>query len=282
MLAVALALASSMAWGLSDFIGGLQSRRQPLLTVLWVSQGSALLILGAAALLGAPTEHDTAATLWGGASGILGLCGLAAFYRALSIGSMSIVAPLSATGTVIPVLAGLLSGERPSVIQGVGIAFAVCGVILAAREAPGADPVARRDSRRSILLALVAAVGFGSFFAGIDRAEQTGDVVWVLLMARLPDVAILTALVLVRRPVISREPRLLGPLLVVGVFDLLANLTFTIATGRGLLSVVGVLGSLYPAVTVVLARVLLHERPTPIQDVGVAVTLAGVLAIAAG
>ncbi len=282
MLAVALALASSMAWGLSDFVGGLQSRRQALLTVLWVSQGSALLVLFVAAAAGVPIAHDAAATAWAAAAGLLGLCGLAAFYRALSIGTMSIMAPLSATGTAIPVLAGLAAGERPSALQALGIGLAAVGVVLAARESPDGDAEARRDSRLSIVLALVAAVGFGSFFAGVDRAEQSADVLWVLLAARTPDVVILTAIVIVRRPPLPAGAAALMPLLLVGAFDLLANVMFTIATGRGLLSVVGVLGSLYPAVTVVLARMLLHERPTKVQDAGVAVTLAGVLAIAAG
>src|SRR5919107_6207641 len=157
MLAVVLALASSVSWGLSDFVGGLQSRRQALLTVLWVSQGAALLLLAAAVAAGAPVGHDAAATLWAGASGLLGLSGLAAFYRALSIGTMSIVAPLSATGTVIPVLAGLAAGERPSALQAAGMALAAFGVVLAAREAPGEDAAARRATRRSIVLALAAA-----------------------------------------------------------------------------------------------------------------------------
>jgi drug/metabolite transporter (DMT)-like permease len=282
MLAVALALESSLCWGLSDFVVGLQSRRQALLAVLWVSQGSALLVLLSAALAGAPTDHDGAATAWAAGAGLLGLLGLAAFYHALSIGTMSIVAPLSATGTAIPVLVGLVSGERPSALQGLGMALAAVGVVFASRAAPDDDDAARRDTRRSILLALVAAVGFGSFFAGVDRAEETADVTWVLISARVPDVAILTALVLVRRPALPATRGALLPLLMIGFFDLMANLLFTIATGRGLLSVVGVLGSLYPAVTVVLARALLHERPTKVQDAGVMATLAGVVAIAAG
>jgi drug/metabolite transporter (DMT)-like permease len=282
MVAVALALASSLAWGLSDFLGGLQSRRQALLTVLWVSQGSALLVVGAAVAAGVPTAHDAEATAWAAGAGLMGLCGLTAFYRALSIGTMSIVAPLSATGTAIPVLVGLASGERPGAQQAAGMALAACGVVLAARAAPGADAAARDASRRSILLALVAAVGFGSFFAGIDRAEESADVAWVLLSARIPDVVLLSLVVLVRRPALPRDRRALGALLAVGAFDLLANLLFTLAAGRGLLSVVGVLGSLYPAVTVVLARALLHERPTRAQNAGVVVTLVGVVAIAAG
>ena len=282
MLAVALALASSLCWGVSDFVGGLQSRRQALLAVMWISQGSALLILLVAVAAGVPTAHDGAATAWAAGAGILGLCALTAFYHALSIGTMSIVAPLSATGTAIPVLVGLASGDEPSGLQAAGMALAACGVVLASREKPGDDAATRRASRRSIVLALVAAVGFGSFFAMLDRAEQSADVAWLLLAARVPSVALLTLAVVWRRPPLPRERPALAALLLVGVFDLLANLFFALATGLGLLSVVGVLSSLYPAVTVVLARVLLHERPTRVQDVGVAVTLAGVVAIAAG
>jgi uncharacterized membrane protein len=282
MVAVVLALASSLAWGLADFLGGLQSRRHALLAVLALSQGFALLVMVSAVAAGVPTAHDGAATAWAAGAGVLGICGLAAFYRALSIGTMSIVAPLSATGTAIPVLVGLLSGDRPSALQAFGMALAACGVVLAAREAPAADPGARRAGRMSILLALVAAVGFGSFFAMLDRAEESADVAWVLLVVRAVDVAVVGLVALARRPPLPRDRTALGALVVVGAFDLLANLLFAVAAGRGLLSVVGVLGSLYPAVTVVLARVLLHERPTRVQDAGVAITLAGVLAIAAG
>ena len=207
MLAVALALASSLCWGLSDFIGGLQSRRQALLAVLWISQG-----VGAAhparprAAAGVPTAHDGAATAWAAGAGILGLCALTAFYRALSIGTMSIVAPLSATGTAIPVLVGLASGDAPSGLQAAGMALAACWRRAGRPREPGADAAARRASRRSIVLALVAAVGFGSFFAMLDRAEQSADVTWVLLAARVPSVALLTLAIAWRRPPLPREP----------------------------------------------------------------------------
>jgi drug/metabolite transporter (DMT)-like permease len=282
LLAAVLALLSSLSWGLSDFLGGFQSRRHALLAVLVLSQGLALAILIVAVLAGAPTEHDTASTLWAAGVGGLGLLGLMAFYRALSIGTMSVVAPISATGVSIPVLLGLLSGERPGALQVAGIGLACAGVILAAREAPSEDADTRRSGRVAIGLALLAAVGFGSFFAGIDRAEETGDVAWVLLAARTADVLILLAACAVVRPKLPTAPAALGAIAAVGVFDLLANLLFVIAAGRGLLSVVGVLGSLYPAVTVLLARVVLHERLTRTQNAGVLVTLAGVVALAAG
>jgi drug/metabolite transporter (DMT)-like permease len=282
MLAAVLALASSLSWGLSDFLGGFQSRRHSLLSVLVLSQGFALVVLGAAIAAGAPIGHDAAATAWAVGSGMLGLLGLTAFYRALAIGTMSIVAPLSATGAVIPVLVGLASGERPRTLQVFGMALAMIGVVLAGREATGPAAQARRTGRTAVLLALLAAVGFGSFFAGMDRAEESGDVAWVLLAARTPEVLLLLAACAVRRPGLPLAPDAVGAIAAIGFFDLLANLLFVLATGRGLLSVVGVLGALYPAVTVLLARVVLHERLTRTQDAGVLVTLAGVVALAAG
>ncbi len=282
MVAALLAIASSLSWGLSDFLGGLLSRRHHLVAVMLLSQGVALAILVAAVLLGAPTEHDAAATAWAAGVGGLGLLGLIAFYRALSIGTMSIVAPISATGVTIPVLVGLASGERPGALQVVGMLLAFSGVVLAAREPPAADAEERRTARTAVWLALLAAIGFGSFFAGIDRAEQTADVAWVLLAARAADVALLVAAAALVRPRIPTAPRALGAIAAVGFFDLLANLLFVLAAGRGLLSVVGVLGSLYPAVTVVLARVVLHERLSRTQCAGVLLTLTGVVALAGG
>ena len=282
MLAALLALASSVSWGLADFLGGLQSRRHALLAVLVLSQAVALVVLVVAVAAGVPTEHDAAATAWAAGSGVLGILALSAFYRALSIGTMSIVAPLSATGAAVPVLVGLASGERPKAIQIAGMVLALVGVMLAAREVRDADAQARRTNRTAVLLALVAALGFGSFFAGIDRAEERADVAWVLLAARAPEVLLLLPVCLVRRPPLPTDPRALAAIAAVGALDLLANLLFVLATGRGLLSVVGVLGALYPAVTVLLARALLHERLTRAQDAGVLVTLVGVVALAAG
>ena len=164
----------------------------------------------------------------------------------------------------------------------VGMLLAFSGVVLAAREPPAADAEERRTARTAVWLALLAAIGFGSFFAGIDRAEQTADVAWVLLAARAADVALLVAAAALVRPRIPTAPRALGAIAAVGFFDLLANLLFVLAAGRGLLSVVGVLGSLYPAVTVVLARVVLHERLSRTQGAGVLITLTGVVALAGG
>src|ERR671910_2113282 len=193
MVAALLALASSLSWGLSDSLGG------------------ALLLLLVAVAAGASTAHDTTATLLAAGSGTLGMLALAAFYRALTIGTMSIVAPISATGTAIPVLVGLAAGEQPSALQLAGILLAAGGVVLASRAAPSEDAARRRDNRSAVRLALFAAVGFGTFFAGIDRAEETADVAWVLLAARIADVAVLLAACAVLRPPLPRELAALGP-----------------------------------------------------------------------
>jgi drug/metabolite transporter (DMT)-like permease len=161
------------------------------------------------------------------------------------------------------------------------MALAMVGTVLAGREAPEPDSQARPTAQNAVLLALLAAVGFGSFFAGMDRAEESGDVAWVLLAARTPEVLLLLAACAVRRPGLPSAAAL-GAIAAIGFFDLLATLLFVLATGRGLLSVVGVLAALYPAVTVLLARMVLRERLTRAQDVGVLLALAGVVALAVG
>jgi drug/metabolite transporter (DMT)-like permease len=193
---------------------------------------------------------------------------------------MSVVAPISATAAVVPVLVGLAEGERPSSLQIAGMAAALAGVILASREPveAGCPPA----NRAAIGLALVAAAGFGTFFVGIDRASADADVAGVIAISRSCSLALLVIAALVARPALPRDPASLATLVVIGVLDLGANGLYALATTEGLLSVVSVLGSLYPAVTVVLARVVLAERVARVQEVGVVLALAGVVAISAG
>jgi drug/metabolite transporter (DMT)-like permease len=165
------------------------------------------------------------------------------------------------------------------VLQLLGMALAMTGVVLAAREEVVGE---LRPGRSAVLLALFAAIGFGPFFVGVDQAQQSAELLWVMLAARTPGFLLLLAACAVRRPRLPTDPAALGPIAAIGFFDLLANVLFVLAVGRGLLSVVGVLGALYPAVTVLLARGVLHERLTRTQDAGVLLTLAGVVALAAG
>jgi drug/metabolite transporter (DMT)-like permease len=289
VLAVALGLGSSLCWGLADFFGGLQSRRRSLVAVLFVSQVIAIALLGLFALLFARGEAPSAAAVgWAALAGTVGCFALAAFYRGLAIGTMSVVAPISATGAAVPVLVGVADGERPGIVQVAGMALALVGILLASREAPveteteAQKESGRRASRAAVGLALVAALGFGTFFVGVARASDTADVTWVILISRSCSLVLITAAAFALRPELPRDAASLWPLAAVGVLDLGANGLYAVATTEGLLSIVAVLASLYPAVTVVLARLVLAERLTRTQGLGVLATLFGVVAISAG
>jgi drug/metabolite transporter (DMT)-like permease len=280
VLAVALGLSSSLCWGLADFFGGLQSRQRAALAVLFVSQAVALALLIPFAFIVGEELPSAGAAGWAALAGSAGIVALGCFYRALAIGTMSVVAPISATAAAVPVLVGLVEGERPSGLQIAGMAAALAGVILASREPveEGCPPA----NRAAIGLALVAAAGFGTFFVGLDRASESADVSWVIVVSRGCSLALLVIAALAVRPALPRDGASLRVLAMIGVLDLGANGLYALATQEGLLSVVAVLGSLYPAVTVVLARVVLAERVARMQEVGVVLALAGVVAISAG
>ena len=285
MLAVALGLGSSLCWGLADFFGGLQSRKRAMLAVLLVSQGVALLLLLPFALALAGEGPSASAVGWAALGGCAGVVALAAFYRGLAIGTMSVVAPISATGAAVPVLVGLAEGERPGALQVAGMLAALVGVILASREcepAEGAGAEHRAAGRAAVGLALVAAVGFGTFFVGVDRASATAEVPWVIVVSRSCSLVLVLIAAFVARPGLPRDAGSYGALAMIGALDLGANGLFAVATTEGLLSVVAVLGSLYPAITVVLARFVLSEQVSRTQGIGIGLTLAGVVAISAG
>jgi drug/metabolite transporter (DMT)-like permease len=279
--AVALALGASLAWGVSDFYAGLQSRRLPLLTVLAVSQavGLAVIALIVAARGHGPPSAGPLALAAG--SALAGLGGLAAFYRGLAVGAMSVVAPVSATAAAIPVAYGLATGDRPTALQAAGMAAALAGVILASREE---DPERGGGGTRLAAgfgLALIAALGFGTFFVAIGRASDHGPL-WAILANRVAGVALLWTLVALRRPKLGLARGSGGRLAAIGCLDMGANAGYALATTEGLVSLVAVLASLYPAVVIALAHLVLGERIRPSQRVGVAAALAGVAMIAAG
>jgi drug/metabolite transporter (DMT)-like permease len=279
VLAVALGLASALSWGLADFLAGLQSRRHPVLTVLAFSQLAGTVALGLLVVALGRELPSGSALAWAVSASVGGNLALLAFYRALAAGTMSIVAPVSASGAALPVVVGIASGERPSGVQAVGLLAALVGIVLAAREE--AHPDAAPPNRTALGLALLAAVGFGYFLLGLEQATRTADPLGAALAGRLGTVTVvLTALALLR-PALP-GPENLVPLVVVGLLDVGANALYALATVEGLLSVVSVLGSLYPAITVVLAHLVLGERVAPLQRAGVATVLGGVVLIAAG
>lgn len=282
-MAALLALLSSALWGTADFLGGTASRRLDALRVVLVSQAVALMgLVPLVAVLGPELSGRTVAT--GVIAGLVGPAALLAFYRALALGTMGVVAPIAALGVVVPVVAGLLDGEDPSVAQAAGIVVAVVGVVLASGpELRGAG----RGGTRPLILALGAAVGFGIVFALLAAGSDDGgtaEVVLVLLAMRATSVVVLGGLVLARhgRSAIAVPRRELPVLAVVGAFDVGANGTFAVASQSDLVSVVAVLASLYPAVTAVLAWRLHGERLGHLQLAGVGAALAGVVLLSAG
>jgi drug/metabolite transporter (DMT)-like permease len=274
-----LALAASLSWGLGDFLAGLRTRRLPVVTVLVVSQAAGLTSIALVVALRGAGPPEARHLGYAALAGAAGAVGLAALYRGLAVGPMSIVAPISATAAVVPVVFGVLSGERPTAAQGAGIALAVAGVLLAAR-APRAEGL-RRTVAAGVGLALVAALAFGLLLVALGEASE-GDALWGTLIMRATSFGLLCLAALALRPSFALAQRDLPALLLIGVLDTLGNALFALATTKSLLSLAAVLGQLYPVVTVLLARIVLGERLSGGQAAGVAGAFAGVALITAG
>jgi len=307
MLAIALALGASICWGSGDFLGGLTTRRASLWAVIVGSQAVGLVgatLVIALAGHGWPGLHAVWPVLLGGLASVVAI---SCFYKALAIGSMSIVAPISASNALIPFLVGLATGERPSAAQLAGVALAAAGVLLVASERaragdtigvaalpnePAVEPMAvmaagtaahvpGRNQRRAIVLALTAAVAMGLVLVGYDATARY-DALWAMLGGRISSVAVFAVVFLVLRPHLEMRRSALPFIVAVGLLDTGANGLFALATTQGYLSLVSVLGAVYPVVTVLLAYGLLRERIAPHQMVGAVGTLAGIALIAAG
>jgi len=274
--AIVLALGASLTWGLADFYGPLKGRTLGALRVLFYVQLSGLITIAIVVAIRGKGPESWVALLAVPAA-ISGTLGLYAYYRGVAVGAISIVAPIAGAAAVIPVAVGVVSGDRPSAWQVGGMACALTGVFLAAREpGQGTTRVAA-----GVGLALLAALGFGSYFPPMHAAGNA-DFWWASLLFRTTSTLVIFSAIAVRRPALSIEGRQLPPLALVGIGDMLGNLFFAAASTTGLVSVTSVLASLYPIVTVIMARLVLHERVARSQEGGIALTLAGVALISAG
>ena len=278
-----LALVSSLLWGASDFLGGTASRRIPVSGVLGTAQLVALLGLLPIALLTGELGHERGYLVPAVAAGLVGMAALAAFFRALAVGTMGVVAPIAALGVVIPVGVGLVRGESPTVLQLVGLAVAIVGVVLAS-----GPELSGGAGRAPLLLAAAAAAGFGTVITLVAAGSRGpgGSVIMTLLTMRLTAVLVLTGLLVARA---RRRGWQIGvrradlPLLAaIGAGDVLANATFAVASQTGLVSVTAALASLYPVVTALLAYRFHAERLRSVQVLGVAAALLGAGLLAAG
>jgi drug/metabolite transporter (DMT)-like permease len=280
------ALATSLLWGLADFGGGVLTRRLPALTVVVVSQGIAAAVLGAI-VVATGGWSEAGPRLWFAfAAGLAGPVALICFYKALAMGPMGVVSPLGTLSVAVPVGVGLFLGERPGLTQAAGIAVAVTGVILAGGPQLRGAPV----QRRAIVLTLIAALGFGTVFALIAEASTSITGLFLaLFVQRLVNVAVGGAAlyVSVKRgtpalPTTGFPWSSLPALAFIGLADVAANGTYSVAAQHGPVTVAAVLASLYPVVTALAARGFLSERLRTLQATGAGLALIGTLLLATG
>jgi len=280
-VAALLALSSSLLWGTADFLGGTVARRIHPFAVVAGAYLPVVVVLSAIAALtgefGAPRGYLP----WGLTSGVVGVCALGMFYGALANGTMGVVAPIAALGVVVPVGVGLAAGERLSALQGSGIVVAVIGVVWASGPDLRGPGGLLHPRARPVVLALGAGVGFGYILVALDQGAEVSTVM-TLLTARATSLVLAVAIGLAVGSWGGLTVRNVPTVSLVGGSDTLANGAYALASQDGLASVTAVLGSLYPAVTVILARVVHGERMSTGQAIGVVGILTGVALIAAG
>lgn len=273
---VILALLSSLVWGLSDFLGGTLSKKRKAMAVIGGSQSFGLLFVSLISIAAGVWTWNETVWMYGAIAGAMGFLGLVGFYTALATGQMGIVAPISSLSAVVPVTIGLWQGERPTSMQLAGIAVALIGVILAS----GPELNGKVDPR-PVLLALFAAVTFGFCVYFMAIGARINPTMTVTAM-RTIQVTIAILLLLTIRNFGGLVKRDVPMLATIGASDAGANVLYTFAASLGLLSVVSVLGSLYPIVTVLLAWWIHKERLMRIQYLGIAITFGGVALLAMG
>jgi len=278
-VAVLLGLLVAVTYGVGDFFGGLASKRNPPTAVVAISQAFGLVIMIGLVLIdrSAFDGRDFGA---GALAGSIGLVGVILLYRGLANGTMSVVAPITAVGAgVLPLAWGLLTGDRPSALALVGVAAALVAVALVST----ADAVEDRSATRSddVVLALCAGAAFGMVFVLLGTTSEDSGM-WPVLGARCASVTLVVGGILVARRPLRPAPGSLPTIAGAGALDAGANALYLLASREGLLSLASVLSSLYPAATILLARVVLRERMNRTQLLGIALALTGVVLIAAG
>ena len=250
--------------------------------MLFAFQLAGLVFVSAIVALRWQSPPGASHLVYGFLAGAVGTIGLGALYRAMSIGAISIVTPIAATAAVVPVAVGFVQGDQPSSVQYAGFALAFVGVVLTSREEVHE---ARTDTRiaAGVGLALFAALCFGLALVGLHAAAASGgDALWGTMMLRVAGISVALIWVATTRTRLRGTSRELTRLSPIGILDSLGVLAFSLASTRGLISVISVLSSLFPVVTVALATILLHERMSRLQAVGVTLAIAGAAALAAG
>jgi drug/metabolite transporter (DMT)-like permease len=287
-VAILLGLAAAATYGAADFAGGLVSRRVNAICVVFVSQIAGVALLAIALPIDG-AAFDPGAVWWGAAAGIGGGGGVVFLYRGLARARMSVVAPITAVeAAIIPVLYGLVTGEQPGWLALTGIAIALIAVALVsaprAEEVPATNEAGRARARLTqpgIADALVAGLGFGCFFIFLSHAGQHSGM-WPLIGSKMSSISLVAAAGLLTRASLKPVAGTWTGILIAGVLDAAANVFYLLASRAGLLTLAAVATSLYPASTVLLARIVLRERMSNGQLAGLALVVAGVAMMAAG
>lgn len=272
-----------MAYGAADFAGGMAARRSSGLAAAAAAQLIGLALVGLLIVLSPAATVTRTDLLWGALSGVFGGLGLACFFGTLASGRVSTVAPISAViSAALPVATGLLLGERPTSLATAGIIVAGLAIVLVSREEPGAHPDEPAQTPvRVLLLAALSGLLFGGFFTALSRASGAAGF-WPLFANRLLSAPLLLLLLAFGPPARRtgiRSSAFVRIAALSGVLDVAANGLFFAATARGPLSLVAPLGALYPASTVLLAVLLLHERIGTVQRMGLLLAGAALLLI---
>jgi drug/metabolite transporter (DMT)-like permease len=281
VLAVALAALSGLIWGVGDFSGGKATQRAAVLPVVWISKLVSLPLL-AVYLIATYVPVAAVGVAWGGLAGIAGVVGLVLFYRALSAGAMAVVAPVTGvTSAAIPVVVGLLAGERPpaSRLLGVGCALLAIALVSLAPHPAGQRQVV---TRRLVFAALGAGTGFALFFILLAVAGKAagGPVgLWPIAGSQLSSLVILALLLMMTRPGPWPRQAALRWTIVSGPCDMTANALYLLATRGGDLSIVAPIAALYPVTTVILALIIEHERLRGIQVAGLLLAVAALILV---
>lgn len=277
-MGIALALASALIFGAADFAGGIATRRNgATYPVVWLSQCMGLLtVLALAPLVNASalTAGDLA---WGAVAGIVGGSGLLFFYRALAVGTMSIVSPVTAVvAAVVPVVVGVAQGERPAILASCGIVLGIGSLAMFGGGDHGDVP---NGVLRSLAPAIIAGVGFGAYFALVAQTHH-GSGLWPLVASRATSCTLLGIGAFARRAPIGIAKDARFTLVDAGAGDITANALFLLASREGDLAIVGVIAALYPASTLVLARFVLGERLVRLHQSALALAAVAVILIA--
>jgi drug/metabolite transporter (DMT)-like permease len=273
-MAILFALLAAGAYGVSDFIGGFASRRVHAITVLLISYPAGAVVM--AALLPVYGGTVSAATLgWSVAGGVAGLVGVSLLYSAMAQAPMNIISPITAVlSAVVPVLGGLIIGERPNPAAWLGIVLGLVAVVMISRQPE--DHPHGRVGWRPLAMAVMAGMGFGFYFVCLAQAD-TNSGMWPVVLSRVVSSLLVIPLAVAGHRFVRIPASVVRLAIAAGVLDATANVAFLLASRHGLLSLSGVITALYPAGTVLLAVVILKEHTGRLQRAGLAIAAASVL-----